>query len=111
MRIFLDTANIDEIRQAARLGVVSGVTTNPSLVAQWGKADLRGAIEEICTIIDGPVSAEVLSLEAEAMIQEAMRQVSMAGIGATQSQVVFSYLKTVIASGHYLQPAFRQCGC
>jgi len=75
MRIFLDTANIDEIRQAARLGVVSGVTTNPSLVAQTGRTDLRGAIEEICAIIDGPISAEVLSLEAEAMIREA-REVS-----------------------------------
>ncbi len=75
MQIFLDTASIDEIRQAARLGVVSGVTTNPSLVAQRGKADLRGAIEEICTIFDGPVSAEVLSLETEAMIREA-REVS-----------------------------------
>ena len=75
MRIFLDTANIDEIRQAARLGVVSGITTNPSLVAQRGKADLRGAIEEICSIIHGPVSAEVLSLEVESMVQEA-REVS-----------------------------------
>lgn len=77
MRIFLDTANIDEIRQAAKLGVVSGVTTNPSLVAQVqrGTADLRGAVEEICAIVDGPISAEVLSLEVEAMMREA-REVS-----------------------------------
>ena len=71
MRIFLDTANVDEIRQAARLGVVSGVTTNPSLVAQAKRADMRAVIQEISTIVDGPISAEVLSLEPEAMIREA----------------------------------------
>ncbi|MBM3156094.1 MAG: fructose-6-phosphate aldolase [Chloroflexi bacterium] len=71
MRIFLDTANIDEIRQAARLGVVSGVTTNPSLVAKEKKADMKAVIQEISSIVDGPISAEVLSLEPEAMIREA----------------------------------------
>ena len=71
MRIFLDTANIDEIRQAVRLGVVSGVTTNPSLVAKEKKADMRAVIQEISSIVDGPISAEVLSLEPEAMIREA----------------------------------------
>jgi transaldolase len=71
MRIFLDTANIDEIRQAARLGVVSGVTTNPSLVAKEKKADMKAVIREISSIVDGPISAEVLSLEPEAMIKEA----------------------------------------
>jgi transaldolase len=71
MRIFLDTANIEEIREAAKLGVVSGVTTNPSLVAKEGRADLKAVIQEICSIIDGPISAEVLSTEPEAVIAEA----------------------------------------
>jgi transaldolase len=71
MRIFLDTANIEEIREAAKLGVVSGVTTNPSLVAKEERADLKAVIQEICSIIDGPISAEVLSTEPEAMIAEA----------------------------------------
>ncbi len=75
MRIFLDTANVDEIRQAARLGVISGVTTNPSLVAKEKREDMRAVIQEISSIIDGPISAEVLGLEPEAMIQEA-REVS-----------------------------------
>jgi len=75
MRIFLDTANLDEIRQAARLGVISGVTTNPSLVAKEKRQDMKAAIQEISSIIDGPISAEVLSLEPEAMIHEA-REVS-----------------------------------
>jgi transaldolase len=71
MRIFLDTANIDDIRQAARLGVVSGVTTNPSLLAKEKQTDMKAVIQEISSIIDGPISAEVLSLEPEAMIREA----------------------------------------
>lgn len=75
MRIFLDTANIDEIRQAARLGVISGITTNPSLVAKEKRADMKAVIQEISTIVDGPISAEVLSLEPKAMIEEA-REVS-----------------------------------
>lgn len=71
MRIFLDTANIDEIRDAARLGVVSGVTTNPSLVAKEERVDLKAVIMEIASIIDGPISVEVLATEVEAMVQEA----------------------------------------
>ncbi|MFC1847729.1 fructose-6-phosphate aldolase [Chloroflexota bacterium] len=71
MRIFLDTANIEEIRQAAKLGVVSGITTNPSLIAKEKRADMKAVIEEISSIIDGPISAEVLSLEPNAMIEEA----------------------------------------
>lgn len=75
MRIFLDTANIDEIRQAAKLGVISGVTTNPSLVAKEKRADMKAVIREISSIVDGPISAEVLSPEPQAMIREA-REVS-----------------------------------
>ncbi|PIU55312.1 MAG: fructose-6-phosphate aldolase [Chloroflexi bacterium CG07_land_8_20_14_0_80_51_10] len=71
MRIFLDTANIDEIRQAAKLGIISGVTTNPSLVAKENSSNLRGVIGEITSIIDGPISVEVLSSDAKDMIEEA----------------------------------------
>jgi transaldolase len=71
MRIFLDTANIDQLRQAARLGIISGVTTNPSLVSKEGMADYQAAIKEICSIIPGPVSAEVLVTGAQAMIEQA----------------------------------------
>ena len=71
MQIFVDTANIEQIRQAARLGVVSGVTTNPSLLSKEGTADYETVVKEICSIIDGPVSVEVLTEEADAMIEEA----------------------------------------
>jgi transaldolase len=75
MRIFLDTANMDQIRHAAKLGVVSGVTTNPSLVSKEGAADYEATIKEICAIIPGPISAEVLVEGVEAMINQA-REIS-----------------------------------
>jgi transaldolase len=69
MKIFLDTANVAQIREAARWGVVDGVTTNPSLVARE-KRPFHEAVREICGIVDGPVSAETVSLEAPAIIAE-----------------------------------------
>jgi len=71
MQIFLDTANIDQIKQAARLGIISGVTTNPSLLAKETTNDYKTVTKKICAIIDGPVSVEVLSETAEEMIKEA----------------------------------------
>lgn len=70
MKIFIDTANIKEIKEAYSWGVIDGVTTNPSLVAKEGK-DFREVIEEICSIVDGPISAEAVSMDAEGMIKEA----------------------------------------
>ncbi|MFQ5500986.1 MAG: fructose-6-phosphate aldolase [Phycisphaerae bacterium] len=70
MQIFLDTANVDEIREGAAMGIVDGVTTNPSLVAKEGK-DFKTLVGEICEIISGPVSAEVVSTTCDAMVAEA----------------------------------------
>ena len=70
MRFFIDTANVDEIRKAAKMGFISGVTTNPSLVAKEGR-DFNEVIKEITVIVDGPISGEVISLDAEGMIREA----------------------------------------
>jgi len=69
MRFFLDTAEVDEIRKAARWGVISGVTTNPTLVAKSNQ-DLKSVISEICDIVEGPVSAEVLSHDVDGMVRE-----------------------------------------
>ncbi len=69
MKFFIDTANVKEIREAASLGVVDGVTTNPSLIAREGR-DFKQVIQEICSIVDGPISAEAVSLEAEDMVAE-----------------------------------------
>lgn len=71
MRLFLDTANIEEIRMAARLGVITGVTTNPSLMAKEQGADFQTTIREISSIVAGPVSAEVIATEPGAMVSEA----------------------------------------
>lgn len=71
MRLFIDTANVDHIREAAALGVVSGVTTNPSLIAKEGR-DFVQVVKEITEIVDGPISAEVISVEAEGMVAEAV---------------------------------------
>lgn len=69
MKFFIDTANVKEIREAASLGVVDGVTTNPSLVAKEGR-DFKQVIAEICSIVDGPISAEAVSLDADKMVAE-----------------------------------------
>ncbi|WP_456375379.1 fructose-6-phosphate aldolase, partial [Methanocaldococcus sp.] len=70
MKFFLDTANVKEIKKYAELGLVDGVTTNPTLVSKEGR-DFYEVIKEICEIVDGPVSAEVISTDAEGMVKEA----------------------------------------
>lgn len=69
MKFFIDTANIDEIREAASLGVLDGVTTNPSLVAKEGK-EFRPLLEEICKIVDGDISAEVVATDKDGILKE-----------------------------------------
>ncbi len=70
MRLFIDSANVDEIREVNDWGVISGVTTNPSLIAKEGRNFFQ-VVQEICSIVDGPISAEVVSLKAQDMIPEA----------------------------------------
>ena len=74
MKFFIDTANVDEIRKAVELGVVDGVTTNPSLIAREGR-DFIEVVKEITEIVNGPISAEVISLEADKMVEEALELV------------------------------------
>lgn len=70
MEFFLDTASIEEIREAARWGIVTGVTTNPTLMAKEGHADFAETIQTVASLIDGPISAEVVSVKAADMIEE-----------------------------------------
>ncbi|MCK4536584.1 MAG: fructose-6-phosphate aldolase [Desulfuromonadales bacterium] len=70
MKFFIDTADVDEIRAAGELGLVDGVTTNPSLVAKSGR-DFHEVLEEIISLVDGPISAEVVATDAEGMLREA----------------------------------------
>lgn len=70
MKIFIDTANLDEIKEAAAMGILDGVTTNPSLVSKEGHKDFRAMLEKICAIVDGDISAEVISTKAEDILKE-----------------------------------------
>ena len=76
MKFFIDTADVNEIREAHTLGLVDGVTTNPSLIAKSGRK-FKDVIKEITAIVDGPISAEVISLDAEGMVKEAKELVKI----------------------------------
>lgn len=76
MKLFIDTANVDEIRKANEMGIICGVTTNPSLIAREGR-DFKEVVKEITTIVDGPISAEVIGLEADKMVEEAKELVKI----------------------------------
>jgi transaldolase len=76
LKIFIDTANVNEIREAESWGILSGVTTNPSLIAREGR-DFKEVVKEITSIVDGPISAEVISLEHEEMVKEAKELVKI----------------------------------
>ena len=76
MKMFIDTANVDEIRKANDMGVICGVTTNPSLIAKEGR-NFKEVVTEITGIVDGPISAEVISLEADKMVEEALELVKI----------------------------------
>lgn len=78
MKFFIDTADLSEIKEAASLGVLDGVTTNPSLCAKIGVEDFEGHIEKICKLVDGDVSAEVVSTEYDEMVTESRRLASIA---------------------------------
>ncbi len=77
MKFFIDTADLDEIRDAKAMGVLDGVTTNPSLMAKAGRKDTDALLKEICDIVEGPVSGEVVALDTAGMIEEGKR---LAGI-------------------------------
>jgi transaldolase len=72
MQLYIDSANINEIREAASWGILSGVTTNPTLMAREKGADFQSTIQEIATLVDGPISAETISLDGEGMVREGL---------------------------------------
>ncbi len=76
MKFFIDTANIEEIKKAVAMGMVDGVTTNPSLIAKEGR-DFIEILKDICALVDGPISAEVVSLDADGMVAEGMKLASL----------------------------------
>jgi transaldolase len=76
MKLFLDTANLEEIKKANEMGVIRGVTTNPSIIAREGR-NFQQVIREICTIVNGPISVEVISNQADGMVEEAISLAAM----------------------------------
>ena len=76
MKLFLDTANVEQIREVNSWGILDGVTTNPTLIAREGR-NFREVVEEICSIVDGPISAEVVSMKSEEMVEEAKELASI----------------------------------
>ena len=94
MKFFIDTANIDEIKRGVEMGMVDGVTTNPSLVAREDKPFVE-ILKEICEIVDGPVSAEVVSLDADGMVKEARELAALSGNIVIKIPMIVEGLKAV----------------
>ncbi len=94
MKFFIDTANIEQIKDANDMGMVDGVTTNPSLIAKE-EGEFKDIITQICKIVDGPVSAEVISLEYEGMVEEARELVKIADNIAVKIPMTVEGLKAV----------------
>ena len=94
MKFFIDTANVEEIRKTNDLGLLDGVTTNPTLVSKEGR-EFEGLIKEICSIVDGPVNAEVVSTDAEGMINEAKDLVKLADNIVVKIPLIEEGLKAV----------------
>ncbi len=96
MKFFIDTANIEEIKKGVEMGMVDGVTTNPSLIAKEDKP-FEEIIKEICSIVDGPVSAEVVAIEAEGMLAEAKELAKIADNIVIKIPMIVEGLKAVKA--------------
>ena len=94
MKFFIDTASVEEIRKAAEMGLIDGVTTNPSLIAKTGKP-FREVIEEICAIVDGPISAEAVSLDTDGIVREAQELASIHKNIVVKVPLTFEGLKAV----------------
>jgi len=94
MKFFLDTANLEEIRQASEMGLIDGVTTNPSLIAKEN-ADFRDLLPRICALVNGPVSAEVVALDAPGMLREGRELAKIAANIAVKIPITLEGLKAV----------------
>jgi transaldolase len=112
MLIFLDTANIDEIREMAELSVIDGVTTNPSLMARVGRLDYKNVVQEVCYLVQGPISAEVISTQAEGMIEETLKIVQWSPHVVVKIPFIEQGLKALKAlRGHHAAPETICEGC
>jgi len=95
MKFFIDTASLDEIREAASMGLVDGVTTNPSLISKEGSRDVHELLREICQVVDGPVNGEVISVKHEEMVREGRVLAKIAGNMVVKIPLIEEGLKAV----------------
>lgn len=100
MKFFIDTANLDEINKAHDVGLLDGVTTNPSLIAKEGRDDFKELLKDICKIVDGPVSAEVVATDAEGMVREARELSKLADNIAVKIPLIEEGLKATKTLSH-----------
>ena len=109
MTFFIDTANIEEIKRANELGLVDGVTTNPTLVSKEGR-EFNDLLKEICSIVSGPVNAEVVSVDADGMILEARNLIKIAGNIVVKIPLIEEGLKAVkVLSGEGIRTNVTLC--
>ena len=97
MKFFIDSANLDEIREVKAMGMCDGVTTNPSLMAREGRTDTDALLKEICEIVAGPVSGEVTALDAEGMITEGKRLAALSEYMVVKVPTTYEGLKAIAA--------------
>lgn len=110
MRIFIDTANLKEIKEAADMGLLDGVTTNPSLVAKEGYKDFKDLLTQICEIVDGDISAEVVSTTSDEMVKEARELVKIHKNIVIKVPIIKEGLKAVkILSGEGIKTNVTLC--
>ena len=95
MKFFIDTANLEQIKKAVDVGVIDGVTTNPTLISREGNVDFHEHIKKICDLVDGPVNGEVISLEAEGMVKEARKLAALAPNVVVKIPMTIEGLKAV----------------
>lgn len=109
MKFFIDTANVEEIKKANEMGLLDGVTTNPSLAAREGR-EFKGLITEICSIVNGPVNAEVVSTDAKGMIKEARELAKLADCVVVKVPLIKEGLKAVkVLSGEGIKTNVTLC--
>lgn len=110
MRIFIDTANLNEIKEAADMGLLDGVTTNPSLVAKEGYKDFKDLLEKICAIVEGDISAEVVSTDCDGIVKEARELVKIHKNIVIKVPLIKEGLKAVkILSGENIKTNVTLC--
>jgi transaldolase len=112
MIIFLDTADIDEIREMAGLGIIDGVTTNPSLMARVGRTDYKEVVQEVCFLVQGPISAEVIGTQAQDMIDETIQIIQWSPHVVVKIPFIEEGLRALKAlRGRHADPATICDGC